>query len=313
MKKLLLASFLLLAACAADPGLATSDVVAAHETHPIHVFTSDASAFDTHSFWLDTGREVVVFDAQFTPKVAGDLVADIRRQTSSPIRWVVVTHPNPDKFNGAPVFQALGAKVVASESTARAIPGVHAYKKAYFVDVAKSFTAETYPAEAHVDVTFRGDYQLPLEGGASVKLHELANAGVSSTQTIAVLPDALVVGDLVHHEAHAWLEGGIVDGKPAPDLESWKRALDELTAYRGFTVYGGRGAAAKVEVAVPSQKAYLDRMLAVTFDFVREYGPTANEHAAELAKRAQTAFPSYALRYLIEYGAYGLVAKLQSK
>jgi hypothetical protein len=29
-------------------------------------FVSDASGFDTKSFWVDTGKEIVVFDAQFT-------------------------------------------------------------------------------------------------------------------------------------------------------------------------------------------------------------------------------------------------------
>ena len=75
-------------------------------TTSLFTFTSDAAGFDTHSFWLDTGREVVVFDAQFTAARAEKLIAEIRSKTSHPIRFVVVTHPNPDKFNGAAAFQA---------------------------------------------------------------------------------------------------------------------------------------------------------------------------------------------------------------
>jgi glyoxylase-like metal-dependent hydrolase (beta-lactamase superfamily II) len=295
-----------------------SEIGATEQEHAaLETFTSDSNGFDTHSYWLDTGREVVVFDAQFTEAYAHKLIDTIRARTTSPIRWVVVTHPNPDKFNGAPAFQALGAKVVASASTARAIPGVHAYKKHYFVDVARTFTEATYPAQATVDVTFDGDYRLPLEGPTQVRLHELSHRGVSSTQTVAFLPQTneLVVGDLVHHKAHAWLEGGIVDGSPTPDLASWALALDELRAYVNATVYGGRGKTAKVDAAVDEEQAYLARMNKVVADYVAALGadarselsgPNAGQHYKRLATLAGEAFPDYDLAYMIEYGVYGL-------
>lgn len=308
------------AACADAPSTAPATSSTAIVPAPIRTFTSDAAAFDTHSFWVDTGREVVVFDAQFTPDLANKLIAEIRAKTESPIKFVVVTHPNPDKFNGAPAFQAVGAKIVASESTARAIPGVHAYKKGYFVNVAKSFSDATYPKEATVDITFHGDYELPLEGATKVKLHELAHRGVSSTQTVAFLPreNALFVGDLVHVKAHAWLEGGIVDGKPVPDLPSWKAALDELSVYEGATVYGGRGDCASASEAVAAEKAYLDQMGRLVTTYVAALpsaktelsGPKAGDHYKAITTLATKAFPDYALPYMIEYGVYGLALQV---
>lgn len=307
-------------ACAEPQPTAKSSSGEATATHTLQTFTSDATGFDTHSHWLDTGREVVVFDAQFTPAYAKQLVAEIRKKTTSPIKWVVVTHPNPDKFNGVPVFQELGAKVVASASTARAIPGVHAYKKAYFVNVAKAFTDATYPAEPKIDVTFERDHELPLDGPVKVRLHELSNRGVSSTQTVAFVPsaNALVVGDLVHHRAHAWLEGGISDGKPSPDLAAWSRALEELRAYPKATVYGGRGENGLVEDVVPAERAYLDGMKALVTKYVTDLGPAKNElagpnaskHHAAIAALAAKQWPTYALPYMIEYGVYGLVAQV---
>jgi glyoxylase-like metal-dependent hydrolase (beta-lactamase superfamily II) len=313
---------ILTAACADAPTSETS--TSALETPSSHrameVFTSDASGFDTHSFWLDTGREVVVFDAQFTDAYAQQLIAQIRAKTTSPIRWVVVTHPNPDKFNGARAFQALGAKVIASTSTTRAIPGVHAYKKNYFVNVAKTFTEATYPAQAQIDVTFEGDFDLPLDGDMTVRLHELAHRGVSSTQTVAFVPElnALVTGDLVHHKAHAWLEGGIVDGKPTPDLASWALALDELRSYENAKVYGGRGEVADVDAAVDAEQAYLTRMKALVSEYMHDlgpaqselFGPNAGEHYKRIGALAAKAFPDYALEYMIEYGVYGLVQQI---
>ena len=79
----------------------------------------------------------MAFDAQFTPDPAEPAIASLRAQTDNPITYLVITHPNPDKFNGAPAFQAEGAEVIASKATADAIPGVHAYKKAGFVGIAR--------------------------------------------------------------------------------------------------------------------------------------------------------------------------------
>jgi glyoxylase-like metal-dependent hydrolase (beta-lactamase superfamily II) len=288
----------------------------------IGTFTSDAAGFDTHSFYYDTGKEVVVFDAQFTPTLAKKVIDQIHGQTSSPITYLVVLHPNPDKFNGAPEFQKIGAKVVASQATTKAIPGVHAYKKYYFVNVAKMFTDETYPAEAKVDVTFQGHYSLPLSAGA-VELSELSSAGVSSTQTVAWVPSqkALFVGDLVHHEAHAWLEGGIVNGKATPDLPGWRKDLAELSAFEGATVFGGRGEAAPVEEAVPAQLAYLDGMEKLVTDYVAQLGAAKSElsgekagaHYKAIAGLAAKRFPDDKLPYLVEYGVYGLVNQIAAK
>ncbi|MBZ4421676.1 MBL fold metallo-hydrolase [Myxococcus sp. RHSTA-1-4] len=283
-------------------------------------YTSDANGFDTHSFFYDTGAEVVVFDAQFTEAEARKVLAAIRAKTGNPIRYVVVTHPNPDKFNGVGVFQREGAKVVASEATAAAIPAVHAYKKYFWVNVAKMFTEETYPAQATVDVTFRGTYALPLEGDARVELTELKHPGVTTTQTVAYVPGrkALIVGDLVHHKTHAWLEGGLRDGKVVPDVEAWKAAVDELAAWPEATVYGGRGEAAPVTDAITAQKQYLDGMVALVNAYAAELGSRKAElcgdaaapHHAELQKRAAAAFPDYALPYMVGYGVYGLVNQL---
>lgn len=289
----------------------------------LHTFTSDASGFDTHSFWLDTGKEVVVFDAQFTDALAEKLIAEICSKTRFPIRFVVVTHPNPDKFNGVTAFQKIGAKAIASEATARAVPGVHAYKKYFFVNLAKMFTEQTYPKQASIDQTFTGEYVLPLEGKTRVELRELKHPGVSSTQTVALIPSAhaLIVGDLVHDKAHAWLEGGIVDGKPSPDIDAWLAALEELRTFKGFTVHGGRGQTAPVEDAVKREQAYLRGMRELVTKYVSDLGakkaelsgPNAGAHHKAIAGLAAKKFPDYQLAYLVEYGVYGLANAIAAR
>lgn len=285
----------------------------------VYVFESDGNGFNTKTVFYDNGAEVVAFDAQFTPALAEQAIAFLRQKTPNPISYLVVTHPNPDKFNGLDTFKRAGAKIVASESTAEAMPSVHAYKKYYFVNLAKMFTEETYPQLGQVDITFNGALDLELDSGEKIRLSELSGPGVSSTQTAALIlsANALIVGDLIHHKAHAWLEGGIADGKPTPQLASWIKNLQELTQRYGRTnpmVYGGRGQPVSLEIAAPAQIAYLKAADKIVGDYVAALGvrkseisgDAAGQHWMALQKAFEQAFPDYALSYMIQYGVYGL-------
>jgi glyoxylase-like metal-dependent hydrolase (beta-lactamase superfamily II) len=304
-----------------SPALAQSaSPVTGSDGGVLYTFDSGEAGFFTKTYFYDTGTEVVAFDAQFTPEQAEAAIASLREQTDNPITYLVVTHPNPDKFNGAPAFQAEGAEVIASKATADAIPGVHAYKKAGFVGMGM-FTEETYPQQATVDETFTDSQTIELSGGKTVELRELSEPGVSSTQTVAFIPelDALIVGDLVHHKLHAWLEGGIVNGQATPTIDGWIADLQELqTTFAADpepTVYGGRGEPAPLSVAVADQIAYLQKADQIVTDYVAGLGDKkselssdkAGEHYAAIQAELEQAFPDYAFPDMISFSVYGLV------
>ena len=290
----------------------------------VHVFTSGSAGFNTNSCWYDDGREVTVIDTQFTPALAEQLVADITRRTTSPITRVIVTHPSPDKFNALSVFHRLGATSIAAKKTAAAIAGVDAYKRYFWTTIAKAFTAETYPVVEPVRQTFSGTLTIRLLSGETLTLSELAQPGVASNQVV-VRVDAtgdLIVGDLVAYKTHAWLEGGIVDGQPRPDLMGWKADLAALLTLGSGKIYGGRGPAGPLAAVVAEQTAYLDRADAIVTRYVAALGAnsgelrdpaTASAHFAAIQAEFAAAFPEYALPDLIGYGVYGLaLAKLPS-
>jgi glyoxylase-like metal-dependent hydrolase (beta-lactamase superfamily II) len=308
--------------------VAQRPLVSAQDSSPVtgsdggtlYTYDSGEAGFFTKTYFYDTGEEVIAFDAQFTPQLAEEAIASLREQTDSPITYLVITHPNPDKFNGAPAFQEAGAEVIASQATADAIPGVHEYKKAGFVGMGM-FTEETYPQQATVDETFTGTQTIELGDGKTVELRELREPGVSSTQTVAFLPElnALIVGDLVHHKLHAWLEGGIVDGQATPTIDGWIADLQELeTTFAGEpepTVYGGRGEPAPLAEAVTDQIAYLEHADQIVTDYVAGLGdqadelsgPDAAKHYAAIQAQLEGAFPDYAFPDMISFSVYGLV------
>ena len=288
-------------------------------------FKSGPEGFDTRTFFYEGESEVIAFDAQFTPALAEQAIKKLRAYTDKPISWLVITHPNPDKFNGASVFRAAGAKVISSAATAAAIPNVHSYKEYFFVQVAKMFNPGEYPQPVPVDQTFTGETSIVLRGGERIQLKELSHPGVSSTQTVAYIGNSntLIVGDLVHYKAHAWLEGGIVNGKPMPTIDGWISDLEELASLypQDAITLGGRGITTDLKSAVNAQTTYLQEAIKLVRGDLADLGSKAAEfngpNAAamykDLAARFQAQFSDYTLSYMIEYGAYGLVQQEMEK
>jgi glyoxylase-like metal-dependent hydrolase (beta-lactamase superfamily II) len=63
--------------------------------------------------FIVTADGVIAIDAQATPVDAERMVAAIRRVTTQPIRWVILTHHHPDHHFGTIVFKRQGARVIA--------------------------------------------------------------------------------------------------------------------------------------------------------------------------------------------------------
>jgi glyoxylase-like metal-dependent hydrolase (beta-lactamase superfamily II) len=323
-RHLTIASLGLIPACVhMTPPSAPAEATSAKKKNEtaMYVFESDGNGFNTKTVFFDTGKEVVAFDAQFTSDAAKKAIAFLRSKSAHPITHLVITHPNPDKFNGAEVFRQAGAKIVASQATANALEGVHAYKKYFFVNIAKMFTEQSYPALVSPDITFGEKLTLTTSAGTEIVLREIGKPGVSANQTVAFIPEknALVVGDLVHHKAHAWLEGGIEAGKATPHLREWKDVLKALRSEygsKGTLVYGGRGEVALANEAFNDQVRYLEMAEQIVKGFVLSHKDAlkTNPQAAyaELTKAFEAEFPSYKLPYMITYGAYGLVDNLSA-
>jgi glyoxylase-like metal-dependent hydrolase (beta-lactamase superfamily II) len=286
------------------------------------VFTSDDKGFDTHTFYYDDGQEVVLIDTQFVPQLTEKMVAQVKATTRSPITRVVVTHPNPDKFNGLAYLHRLGVRSISSAAVADDMPAVNAYKKAFWTKTMKAFPPDGYPAFENVQQRFDGpSHTLKLKSGETLTLFALRNPGVAAHQVVLRVDGTgdLVVGDLLHHRAHAWLEGPLVGQRPVPDIGAWNAALDELpalaTGHPEAKVYGGRGEFVRVADAVKAQKTYLTQVRGIVAGYVDGLGAkraelalpaTAAPHYDALTQRVAAAFPDYKLPYMVKYSVYGL-------
>ena len=69
--------------------------------------------FISNAGFVVTDDGVVVIDALGSPALAKELIAEIRRVTAQPIRYVIVTHYHADHIYGLQAFKAAGATIIA--------------------------------------------------------------------------------------------------------------------------------------------------------------------------------------------------------
>ncbi len=69
--------------------------------------------FISNAGFIVTDAGVVVIDALGSPAMASELLAEIRRVTQQPLRYVIVTHYHADHIYGLQVFKAAGATLLA--------------------------------------------------------------------------------------------------------------------------------------------------------------------------------------------------------
>ena len=69
--------------------------------------------FISNAGFVITNDGVVVIDALGSPTLGKELIEAIRRLTTQPIRYVIVTHYHADHVYGLQVFKAIGAKILA--------------------------------------------------------------------------------------------------------------------------------------------------------------------------------------------------------
>ena len=197
---------------------------------------------------------VMVVDAQATPVMAREVIRRIRRVTSKPIKYVVLSHYHAVRVLGASAYRA--REIIASEATLGLIRERGKQDMASEIGrFPRLFRGkESIPGLTWPTLTFRGEMTLRM-GRLEVKIIH-PGPGHTGGDTIVWVPSqrVLFAGDLVEYKA------GIYTGDA--HLEEWPNTLARLRALKPRALVPGRGPA--LVTAAQSAKA-----IRFTQDFVR--------------------------------------------
>jgi glyoxylase-like metal-dependent hydrolase (beta-lactamase superfamily II) len=197
---------------------------------------------------------VMVVDAQATPVMAREVIRRIRRVTSKPIKYVVLSHYHAVRVLGASAYRA--REIIASEATLGLIRERGKQDMASEIGrFPRLFRGkESIPGLTWPTLTFRREMTLRM-GRLEVKIIH-PGPGHTGGDTIVWVPSqrVLFAGDLVEYKA------GIYTGDA--HLEEWPNTLARLRALKPRALVPGRGPA----LVTAAQSANAIRF---TQDFVR--------------------------------------------
>src|SRR5436190_17479425 len=165
-----------------------------------------------NNVWVVLKDYVVVVDANF-PKEAADVIADIKKTTNKPIKYVLDTHHHGDHAYGNTIWAKEGAKIVASTNAARLLKtnGPKQWEEAAKdrddikknelkqVDISFDDVYELKDDTQHVIFTTFGHMHTPGDASAYLPKHKILCTG-----------DACVNGAfnyMGHSNSASWIKG----------------------------------------------------------------------------------------------------------
>lgn len=196
---------------------------------------------------------VMVVDAQATPVMARQVLAEIRRVTDKPVKHVVLTHYHAVRVLGA---SAYGASEIIASDVCRSMIAERGKEDwdSEFARFPRLFqAAETIPGLTWPTLTFKDKMSVYL-GRRRVDLVHLGRAHTAG-DIVAYVPDAGVMfsGDIVEYQSACYCGDA--------HFGDWPKTLDAIAAFNPKALAPGRGGAligeAKVREALALTRAFL--------------------------------------------------------
>lgn len=193
--------------------------------------------FNSNAGFVVTDEGVVVFDALGTPALGAALLAQIRRITDKPVRYVVVSHYHADHYYGLQAFREAGAEILAHRRVrdylASEAPAARLAERRQSLAPWVTADARIVAPDRYVD----GDASLRL-GGVDFRLYPVGPAHTPEDVMMLVeQDDVLFAGDLVF--------AGRLPFVGDADPRGWLAALERIHARNPRVVVGGHGAASR--------------------------------------------------------------------
>ena len=228
--------------------------------------------FISNAGFVVTKDGVLVIDALGSPALARELLAEIRRITPAPVRYVVLTHYHADHIYGLQAFKDAGATVIAHQAGREYLNSETAALRLQTsrVELAPAVDAQTrlVPADRWID----GRTTLQL-GGLDFVLQPAGPAHTPEDLVVWVPQlKLLFAGDLVFR--------GRIPFVGQADSGRWITALDTLLAFDARIIVPGHGpASASARADLELTRDYLAYLRKTMGEAARNMDPFEEAYA----------------------------------
>ena len=252
-------------------------------TGNIYAYMGTEDYSPDNSFGANSGvvigqNAVLVVDTQISSKRAQALIAEIKKVTDKPIRYVLNTHWHVDHSFGNADFQAQGATVISHVQA-------NAKMKVWSEKILAKGWSKVSKEEArgtkvvYPEVLFTKNMQIDL-GGVTVDLVYFAHSHtVGSVYAYVADEKVLFAGDMLFNDYYANMSGADVDG--------WVKTINHVSTLDLATVVPGHGAlSGKKELT--QMRSYIE-----LFDKKAKEYASSTDDIAEVMKKMIKVLPPH--------------------
>ncbi len=196
--------------------------------------SSANQGYMSNAGFVITPAGVVVFDSLGTPPLGAKLIAEIRKLTTVPIKYVIVSHYHADHVYGLQAFKAIGAEIWAQQRGKEYLAGPDIKPRL------AQRREELFPWVDEQTKVLPADKWLACDtafqlGGVDFQIRHVGPAHTPEDIALFVKQDGvLYAGDVVFK--------GRVPFVGNADSKSWLAALDKLLAFQPKVMVPGHGA-----------------------------------------------------------------------
>ncbi|MCZ8133485.1 MAG: MBL fold metallo-hydrolase [Rhodobacteraceae bacterium] len=263
-----------------------SPLSAYSQTLKVTEWVSKSDPLLVRSAIIEGPTEIGLVDTQFTLSNVHRIIADLI-EVGKPLRWVYVTHPHVDHFNGAGLIRAAFPEA-AFFALPAAIPLMHTMVMERQAGLGAHAPGGARNVAASAPTFFQ---RLPENGlaidGQSVEV--MTGFGDHPDSSVVWVPSArtVITGDVVFSHTHAFT--GDHD-----NIEAWISLIERIKRLRPSRVVVGHG-----PVDVRRDSSVLDEQI----QWLRDYRDArSNNPSAQSVKEIMTKkYPGYANDFIFEF------------
>ena len=192
---------------------------------------------------------VAVIETGYHEPMAREMLAHIAKITKAPVKYVINTNSQPDRFLGNESFRRQGATIIASAAEAKRMAergGMFAQANEPLLGLKPGSLEIPNPP----DRILEAGAELDL-GGLKIKLMQFGAAHTPGPLVVHVPKDKVVYGGDILYSGRL---PAVVDGG---NVQSWIKTFDALKQFGDVTFVPGHGKPAKLSAFEFSTREYL--------------------------------------------------------
>ena len=195
-------------------------------------------------------KSIAVLDSGFYPAMANEMIAHIKTISPLPIKYVINSNSQPDRFLGNDVFRKIGAEIITSQKEATRMDE-NGNNYAMMLEMRMKFKPENIklPDQPTRIITQKTD--LDLGGGIKITLHMYKAAHTPQPLIVHIPGDKIVyAGDILY-------SGRMLSVIEGSNIRQWIQTFEYLKRFTGATFIPGHGKPGPLSAFEKSTYQYL--------------------------------------------------------